>query len=178
MSFPFALVLVLNQTSMEYVVGAMTAVVCVMQVAPVKSNDGSGVSANIVVRDLLGLDCEIVGVVAENAPAYALSYEAGHVVSTESADTFVDGVACRVPDPDAVERVIAGCARIVRISEADAAKAMVLMYRATHNLAEPAGSLALAAVLAERDQVAGRKVAMILTGGNCDLDVLEAAARR
>jgi threonine dehydratase len=52
------------------------------------------------------------------------------------------------------------------------------MYRATHNLAEPAGSLALAAVLAERDQVAGRKVAIILTGGNCDLDVLEAAARR
>ena len=139
---------------------------------------GSGVSANIAVRDLLGLDCEIVGVVAENAPAYALSYEAGHVVTTESADTFVDGVACRVPDPDAVERVIAGCARIVRISEADAAAAMVLMYRATHNLAEPAGSLALAAVLAEGERVAGRRVAMILTGGNCDLDVLEAAARR
>lgn len=137
---------------------------------------GSGVSANIAVRDLLGLDCEIVGVVAENAPAYALSYEAGHVVSTETADTFVDGVACRVPDPDAVTRVIAGCARIVRISEADAAKAMVLMYRATHNLAEPAGSLALAAVLAERDRLAGRKVATILTGGNCDLDVLTAAA--
>jgi threonine dehydratase len=139
---------------------------------------GSGVSANIAVRDLLGLECEIVGVVAERAPAYALSYEAGHVVSTDTADTFVDGVACRVPDPDAVERVIAGCSRIVRISEADAAAAMVLMYRATHNLAEPAGALALAAVLAERDRVQGRKVAVVLTGGNCDLDVLEAAAGR
>ena len=53
---------------------------------------------------------------------------------------------------------------------------MVLLYRSTHNLAEPAGSLALAAVLAERDRVAGHKVAMILTGGNCDLEVLEAAA--
>lgn len=137
---------------------------------------GTGVSANIAVRDLLGLDCEIVGVVAEKAPAYALSYEAGHVVPTESADTFVDGVACRVPDPDAVDRVIAGCSRVVRISEADAAAAMVLMYRATHNLAEPAGALALAAILADRDRVAGRRVAMILTGGNCDLDVLEAAA--
>jgi threonine dehydratase len=137
---------------------------------------GSGVSANIAVRDLLGLDCEIVGVVAEKAPAYALSYEAGRVVTTETADTFVDGVACRVPDPDAVEAVIAGCSRVVRVSEADAAAAMILMYRATHNLAEPAGALALAAILAERDRVAGRKVAMILTGGNCDLDVLEAAA--
>lgn len=139
---------------------------------------GSGVSANIAVRDVLGIDCEIVGVVAEQAPAYALSYEAGHVVTTETADTFVDGVACRVPDADAVERVIAGCSRIVRVSEADAAAAMVLMYRATHNLAEPAGALALAAVLAEGDRVAGRRIAMILTGGNCDLDVLEAAARR
>jgi threonine dehydratase len=137
---------------------------------------GSGVSANIAVRDLLGLDCEVVGVVADNAPAYALSYDARHVVTTESADTFVDGVACRVPDPDAVERVVAGCARIVRVSEADAAAAMVLMYRATHNLAEPAGALALAAVLAERELVAGRKIAMILTGGNCDLEVLTAAA--
>jgi threonine dehydratase len=138
---------------------------------------GSGVSANIAVRDLLGLDCEIVGVVAEKAPAYALSYEAGHAMSTETADTFVDGVACRVPDPDAVERVVAGCSRVVRISESDAAAAMVLMFRATHNLAEPAGSLALAGIMAEHQRVAGRKVAMILTGGNCDLEVLEAAAR-
>jgi threonine dehydratase len=137
---------------------------------------GSGVSANIAVRDLLGLDCEIVGVVAEKAPAYALSYEAGRVVTTETADTFVDGVACRVPDADAVATVVAGCSRIVRVSEEAAAAAMVLMYRATHNLAEPAGALALAGVLAERDRAAGRKVAMILTGGNCDLDVLEAAA--
>jgi threonine dehydratase len=139
---------------------------------------GSGVSANIAVRDLLGIDCEIVGVVADQAPAYALSYAAGHAVSTDAANTFVDGVACRVPDADAVANVVAGCSRIVRISEADAAAAMMLMFRATHNLAEPAGSLALAAVLAERDRVAGRKVAMILTGGNCDLEVLEAAARR
>ena len=137
---------------------------------------GSGVSANIAVRDLLGLDCEIVGVVAENAPAYALSYEAGHVVSTETADTFVDGVACRVPDPDAVEAVVAGCARVVRVSESDAAAAMMLMDSSTHNLAEPAGALALAAILAERDHVAGRTIAMILTGGNCDLDVLNSAA--
>jgi threonine dehydratase len=148
-----------------------------LEVVYVPVGMGTGVSANIAVRDLLGLDCEIVGVVADQAPAYALSYAAGHVVATDAADTFVDGVACRVPDADAVANVVAGCSRIVRISEADAAAAMVLMYRATHNLAEPAGALALAAVLAERDLVAGRKVAMVLTGGNCDLEVLEAAAR-
>ena len=136
---------------------------------------GSGVCANLAVRDLLGLATEVVGVVAERAPAYALSFEAGAPVSTPDADTFVDGVACRTPDPQAVARINAGVARIVRVSEEDAAAAMALMYRATHNLPEPAGSLALAAALAERDRVAGQRVAVVHTGGNADFDVLARA---
>jgi len=133
---------------------------------------GSGICANIAVRDLLGLEVEIVGVVADRAPAYALSFEAGAPVPTERADTFVDGVACRVPDADAVAAIVAGAARIVRIDEEDAAAAMALAYRATHNLAEPAGALALAGLLAERDRMAGRRVAVVQTGGNADFDVL------
>jgi threonine dehydratase len=136
---------------------------------------GSGACANIAVRDLLGLATEVVGVVAENAPAYALSFEAGEPVATPGSDTFVDGVACRTPDPEAVRRIVAGAARIVRISEQDAADAMALLYRSTHNLPEPAGSLALAGLLAERDEVAGRRVAIIQTGGNADFDVLARA---
>jgi threonine dehydratase len=136
---------------------------------------GSGICANLAVRDLLGLDAEVVGVVAERAPAYALSFEAGAVVSTPTADTFVDGVACRTPDPEAVALIVAGAARIVRVSEEQAAAAMALMYRATHNLAEPAGSLALAGLLADRDAVAGRRVAVVHTGGNADFSVLSRA---
>ncbi|WP_343061533.1 threonine dehydratase [Nocardioides luti] len=136
---------------------------------------GSGICANIAVRDLLGRSTEIVGVVAERAPAYALSFEAGRPVPTDEADTFVDGVACREPHLDAVARIVAGAARIVRVSEEQAAAAMALMYRATHNLAEPAGSLALAGLLAERDRVAGRRVAVVHTGGNADFDVLTRA---
>lgn len=133
---------------------------------------GSGICANIAVRDLLGLETEIVGVVADRAPAYALSFAAGEPVATERADTFVDGVACRVPDPDAVAMIVAGAARIVRIAEEQAAQAMALAYRATHNLAEPAGALALAGLLAERDRMAGRRVAVVQTGGNADFEVL------
>lgn len=136
---------------------------------------GSGICANIAVRDLLGAATEIVGVVAERAPAYALSFEAGEPVSTETADTFVDGVACRTPDPEAVRRLVAGAARIVRVSEEQARAAMALTFRATHNLAEPAGSLALAGLLAERDRVAGRRVAVVQTGGNADFEVLAQA---
>lgn len=136
---------------------------------------GSGACANIAVRDLLGLDTEIVGVVAEQAPAYALSFHAGHPVATEAADTFVDGVACRTPDPAAVEAIAAGAARVVEVSESQAADAVALHYRATHNLAEPAGALALAAAINERDRNQDRRVGLIQTGGNADFSVLRAA---
>ncbi|WP_460829922.1 threonine dehydratase [Nocardioides hungaricus] len=136
---------------------------------------GSGACANIAVRDLLGLATEVVGVVAANAPAYAVSFAAGEPVATPTADTFVDGVACRTPDPEAVRRLVAGAARIVRVSEEQAEEAMALTYRSTHNLPEPAGSLALAGLLAERDRVAGRRVAVVQTGGNADFDVLARA---
>ncbi|WP_200951169.1 MULTISPECIES: threonine dehydratase [unclassified Nocardioides] len=133
---------------------------------------GSGACANILVRDLLGLRTEIIGVVAAGAPAYALSYEAGRPVSTDSADTFVDGAACRTPDPIAVDIINRGISRIVRVSEEEAAEAMALTYRTTHNLAEPAGSLALAGMLADTDRPEGRKTAIVQTGGNCDLATL------
>jgi len=136
---------------------------------------GSGICANIAVRDLIGASTEIVGVVSKNAPAYALSFEVGRPVATETADTFVDGVACRTPDPAAVGVITRGAARIVQISETQAADAMTLMYKATHNLAEPAGALGLAAALAERDQNKGRRVGLILTGGNADYTVLHQA---
>lgn len=133
---------------------------------------GSGLTANLLVRDLLGLSTDIVGVVSERAPAYALSVAAGRPVPTADADTFVDGVACRTPHPDAVAVMCAAGARVIAVSEDDAAAAMALMFRATHNLAEPAGSLALAGLLAERDRQAGRRVAVVHTGGNADFDVL------
>jgi threonine dehydratase len=94
------------------------------------------------------------------------------VVTTDTADTFVDGVACRVPDADAVSVICAGAARIVVVSEDAAAEAMRTLYATTHNVAEPAGALALAGLLAERSRMAGRRVAVIQTGGNADADLL------
>jgi threonine dehydratase len=134
---------------------------------------GSGICAQILVRDLLGLDTEIVGVVSERAPAYSLSFAAGEPVATDTAETFVDGVACRVPAAEAVAIINAGAARIVQVGDEDAAQAMAITYRTTHNLAEPAGSFALAGLLADRDRAEGRRVAVIQTGGNCDYDILE-----
>lgn len=138
---------------------------------------GSGVCANIAVRDLIGANTEIVGVVAENAAAYALSYEAGEVVTTPHAQTFVDGVACRTPDPLAVEMILDGAARVVRVPEDHAEHAISLLYRATHNLPEPAGALALAAARLERERNVGKRIGVIFSGGNCDFDVLHHCCR-
>jgi threonine dehydratase len=133
---------------------------------------GSGISGLIGARDLLGLATEIVGVVAENAPATALSVAAGRVVITDSAATFVDGVACRLPDEDAISVISTGAARVLTISEDAAAEAMRVMLKTTHNLAEPAGSLALAGLIQERSWAAGKRVAVVLTGGNVDAALL------
>jgi threonine dehydratase len=143
-----------------------------LEVVYVPVGMGSGISGLIQVRDLLGLRTEIVGVVSERAPATALSFAAGAVVTTESADTFVDGVACRVPDPAAITVINAGAARIVEVSEDAAAEAMRTLFATTHNMAEPAGAIALAGLLAERELVRGRRVAVVQTGGNADAGTL------
>jgi threonine dehydratase len=133
---------------------------------------GSGICGLITVRDLLGLETEIVGVVAEKAPAFALSFAAGHPVPTNSARTFADGMACRDPQPDAFAIIQAGAARIVAVNEDDIAEAVRLYYAATHNLAEGAGAAPLAALMQEKDKYAGKRVGLILSGGNIDMPVL------
>lgn len=132
---------------------------------------GSGICGMITVRDLLGLKTEIVGVVADNAPAVALSFEAGRPVAGASARTFADGMACRVPDPDALSIIISGAARILRLSEDEIAEAVRITYTDTHNLAEGAGAAALAGLLREREQYAGKRAAVICSGGNIDAPV-------
>ena len=132
---------------------------------------GSGICGVIAARDALGLATEVVGVCAENAACYALSFEAGKPVSTNSADTMADGMACRVPTPDAVAVVNRGAARIVTVSEAEIEAAMRAYYTDTHNIAEGAGAAALAALMKERAAMAGRKAGLVLSGGNIDREV-------
>ena len=132
---------------------------------------GSGISALISVRDLLGLNTEIVGVVAEKAPAFALSFEAGKPVPTNTANTFADGMACRQPPPESLDIVLSGAARVVRVSDDQIASAIRHLYTDTHNLAEGAGAASLAALLKERDSFDYRKAAVVLCGGNIDMSV-------
>ncbi len=134
---------------------------------------GSGICGTITARDALGLKTKIVGVVAERAAAYSLSFAAGKPVATNSVDTMADGVAVRVPDPAALEIILKGCERIVTVTEEEIKAAMRAYFADTHNVAEGAGAVPLAALLQEREKMAGKTVGLILTGGNVDTSVYQ-----
>jgi threonine dehydratase len=129
---------------------------------------GSGICGLIRTRDLLGLETEIVGVVPQQANAYRLSFDAGRVVPVNQVATFADGAAVRVPDEAAFALIKAGAARIVEVAEDDIAHAIRIYHEDTHNLAEGAGALALAALAKEQARLKGRKAGVVLSGGNID----------
>jgi threonine dehydratase len=131
---------------------------------------GSGICGTIMARDAMGARAEVVGVVSAAAPTAKLSVEAGRPVETNSAQTFADGMAVRIPVPEALAIYGAGAARILTVTDEEVADAIRLYHRATHNLAEGAGAAPLAGLMQERARMAGKKVAVILCGGNIDAD--------
>lgn len=132
---------------------------------------GSGICGVISARDALGLKTRVYGVVADGAPAYGLSFQAGKAVSTNAASTIADGMACRVPVDAAVAAICHGAEDVVTVTDDEIRHAMRLYYTHTHNVAEGAGAAPLAAALKHRDALKGRKAAVILSGGNIDLDL-------
>ena len=132
---------------------------------------GSGICGMMAARDALGLRTEIVGVVSDLAPTYALSFEQRKPVPTNSADTFAAGLAVRVPDQAALDLMLAGTARIVSLSEEEVADAVRHYQSDTHNMAEGAGAAPLAALIKERRAMAGKRVGVVLSGANIDRDV-------
>ena len=135
---------------------------------------GSGICGTVAARDTLNANVAVVGVVADDAPAYALSFDAGAAVSAPVAPTVADGVACRTPNDEALAVIRRGVERVVRVSEDQIRRAMRCYYSATHNLAQGAGALSLAAALAERP-AKGSRVGVVLSGANVDWPVLESA---
>ncbi len=144
-----------------------------LDVLYVPIGQGSGICGCISARDALGLGTEIIGVQSAAAPAYALSFAAGHVVPTASADTLADGMATRVPDEEALEVIAKGASRIALVRDDEIAAAIRAYWTDTHNLAEGAGAAPLAAAMKERARLQGRKVGLVLSGGNIDFDLFQ-----
>lgn len=129
---------------------------------------GSGACGVIAVRDALGLSTEVIGVVSDGAPAYALSLAQGRPVSHAVTTELADGMACRTPEPAALGILARSLARVVTVSDAQVAQAMRLLFTTTHQVAEGAGAAALAAIRTEAARCAGRRIGAVLSGGNVD----------
>jgi threonine dehydratase len=161
----------------DLVLGVATYALELLQKAPdldvlyVPIGQGSGICGCILARDLLGLTTEIVGVQSTEAPSYALSFAAGTVVRTNSSDTLADGMATRFPDADALAIIRKGASRIVQVTDDEIRMAIRALWTDTHNLAEGAGAAALAAALQDQPKIRGKRVGLILSGGNIDFDL-------
>jgi len=130
---------------------------------------GSGICGTILARDLLGLPTQIIGVQSSGADCYARSFAAGRLIAGNRADTRADGIAVRQPDADALRIILAGADRIVTVPDDEIAAAIRAYWTDTHNLVEGAGAAPLAALLRERRAMSGKRVALIVSGGNIDL---------
>ena len=129
---------------------------------------GSGICGLIAARDALGLKTEIVGVVAEEAPAYALSLQAGRLIEAKVEPLIADGMAVRTPNAAALDMLLKSRVRAVTVSDAEIQAAMRALFSDTHNVAEGAGAAGFAALMQEKERQRGRKVAVVLSGGNVD----------
>ncbi len=131
---------------------------------------GTGVCGMIAARDGLNLRTRIVGVVSSKAPAMARSFAVGEVVEVEARTRIADGVASRLPDATALAIVREGLEEVIEVDDDEVEDAMRLCFSATHNVAEGAGAIGLAAMLKDPRRSGGR-VGTVLCGGNVDSGV-------
>lgn len=132
---------------------------------------GSGISACAMARSITGVDTRIVGVVSTRATAYLDSFRAGRVIEAPATTQLADGMACRVPDADALDVIRREADDVIAVSDDEVAAAMRLFYTATHNVAEGAGAASLAAAMQQRARWSGQRVGVTLCGGNVDRSV-------
>jgi len=149
-----------------------------IDVAYVPIGLGSGICGMAAAREALGLKTEIVGVVSAHAPAYHDSFVERRPVERAAQTELADGLACSVPEPEALEVIWKHVARVVTVSDDEVAEAMRILFDDTHNVAEGAGAAALAAVSLERRKAGGKRVALVLSGGNVDREVFAGVLRR
>jgi threonine dehydratase len=121
---------------------------------------------------------KVYGVQAAGASAIHDSWRAGRVLETPSAATFADGIATRKPPALTFPALRDGLAGFVTADDGQIAAALRLLLRTTHNLAEGAGAAGLAGLFALRQELAGKTVAVVISGGNIDQDTLRRVLNR
>lgn len=142
-----------------------------IDIAYVPIGMGSGICSAAAVRNALGLKTKLVGVVSDQAPTYALSFQQKKIIEAPATTKLADGLACRLGNEEALEVMLENVDHIVRVTEDELAAAMRAIFTDTHNVVEGAGAAALAGATRELPALKGKRVALIATGGNVDADV-------
>lgn len=132
---------------------------------------GSGICGMIAARDALGLKTEIVGVVSAHAMAYFNSFSSKTLLESPVSTVLADGMACRKPEPDALDVIWQGVERVVAVTDKEVSTAMRMLFECTHNTCEGAGAAAVAAAMQEQSKIAGCKIAVVVSGGNVDSNI-------
>src|SRR5438876_4469788 len=130
---------------------------------------GSGICGAALVAAERRPATQVIGVQSELAPAVTLSWREGRPVQTGTPTTFAEGMATRVPADLTLEIMRHYVHDMVLVSDAALREAIRLLLRVTHNLAEGAGAASTAAAFGLREQLAGKTVVGVLSGGNLDL---------
>lgn len=139
---------------------------------------GGGCASLIRVAKAINPKVEVIGVVAENAPALKLSLEKGERVVTETADTFAEGMASRSVFEVSYLIIKDGISDVVTVTEDEIIRGVDYSLLYTHNLADGAGAAGLACAMKIKDRLAGKKVVVVMTGGNLDRKHLLEAVRK
>lgn len=139
---------------------------------------GSGFCGLAAARAALGLKAALIGVVSEHAPAYQLSFRQGEFIEQPSTTRVAEGVACKTPNRDALEHIREHAHDVVTVSDDEAIDGVAELLRCTHQLAEGAGALSWAALKKHRESWQGKRVAVILCGGNASTALMREAVAR
>ena len=138
------------------------------EVVFVPIGQGSGICACAAARAHAGVKTRIIGVVSAHATAYQQSFREGRAIEAPVTTLLADGMACRVPDEQALSVIRREIDDVIAVTDAQVAAAMRALFADTHNVAEGAGAAALAGALLQRERWAGRCIGVALTGGNVD----------
>jgi len=117
-------------------------------------------------------EIKIVGVQAEHAPAYALSFAKGHAMSTDCSDTIADGLSVRDTTEENVREIATLVDEFVLVSEEEMLRAMRHLMIQEHVIAEPAGAATTAAFLKTEGNYANKRAVLIVTGSNVTEELL------
>jgi threonine dehydratase len=161
----------------KLVLGTATYAIEFFQAAPaldmvyVPIGLGSSICGVSAVRNALGLNTEIIGVVAAGSPSYSLSFSQRRIIEAPAGTELADGLACRKPNLEAMEIIWQNVSRIIEVADCEIAVAMQALYQDTHNVAEGAAASSMAAAMREKHLNTGKSIGIVLTGGNVDTPV-------